>query len=96
MTRSVYKGPFVDIALWKKIWYLKHNKNYNKASLGLFKIWSRRSYILPSFVGERVLIHTGKKFHKYRIKEEMVGHKFGEFALTRKKVHHKKKKKKKK
>ena len=59
------------------------------------KIWSRRSYILPQFVGQTVAIYTGKSFLSVKITEEMIGHKFGEFASTRKRPVHKKKEKKK-
>lgn len=73
MTRSLYKGPFLDIAIWKNL-----QKN----------IWSRRSVILPQFVDKTVNIHNGKQFIRLKIHEEMIGHKFGEFALTRKKPKH--------
>lgn len=55
------------------------------------KIWSRRSVILPPLVGKKVQIHNGKSFLTLQVGEEMVGHKFGEFASTRKKAFHKKK-----
>ncbi len=55
------------------------------------KIWSRRSMILPKFIGKNFLIYNGKNFLSLKISEEMVGHKFGEFANTRKKPIHKKK-----
>jgi len=57
-------------------------------------IWSRRSMIIPQFIGKRVRLHTGKTFLNIHIREEMVGHKFGEFASTRKRAIHKKKIKK--
>ena len=60
------------------------------------RIWSRRSVILPQFIDEKVFIHNGKTFISLVITEEMVGHKFGEFAMTRKRAIHKKKVKKKK
>lgn len=56
------------------------------------KIWSRRSVILPQFVDSTILIHNGKTFISLKITEDMVGHKFGEFATTRRKPQHKKKK----
>jgi len=56
------------------------------------KIWSRRSVVLPSFVNTTVSIHNGKTFISVKVTEDMVGHKFGEFATTRRKPHHKKKK----
>jgi len=55
------------------------------------KIWSRRSVILPSFIGKQVMIHNGKSFITLKITDEMIGHKLGEFASTRKKAFHKKK-----
>jgi small subunit ribosomal protein S19 len=79
MTRSIHKGPFSEILL---------KKNHNR------KLWSRRSIILPENIGEQFYIHNGKNFVPLRISEEMVGHKFGEFALTRKKPIHKTSKKK--
>jgi small subunit ribosomal protein S19 len=56
------------------------------------KIWSRRSVILPQFIETTVMIHNGKSFISLKITEDMVGHKFGEFATTRRKPQHKKKK----
>lgn len=56
------------------------------------KIWSRRSVIIPEFIDKTVLIHNGKNFLSLKITEDMVGHKFGEFATTRRKPQHKKKK----
>lgn len=58
------------------------------------KIWSRRSVILPQFIGKTVVIHNGKMFISLKVTEDMVGHKFGEFAITRRKALHKKKTKK--
>jgi small subunit ribosomal protein S19 len=60
------------------------------------KIWSRRSMVLPSFVGKKFQIYNGKSFIMVSVSEEMIGHKFGEFANTRKKPIHKKKQKKRK
>ena len=54
------------------------------------KVWSRRSLILPDFVGLQLMIHNGKNFVSLKVTEEMVGHKIGEFAITRKKAFHKK------
>ena len=58
----------------------------------LKKIWSRRSVVLPNFIDNTVMIHNGKSFISLKITEDMVGHKFGEFATTRRKPQHKKKK----
>jgi small subunit ribosomal protein S19 len=59
---------------------------------GQKKIWSRRSTIVPEFISKHVFVHNGKSFVSLRVQEDMVGHKFGEFARTRKKPIHKKKK----
>ena len=90
MARSLWKGPFVDNSL------LKHMTPSEERSLKKRKIWSRRSYILPQFVGWTVEIHNGKEFLSLEITEHMIGHKFGEFAMTRRKALHKKKDKRKK
>lgn len=58
------------------------------------KIWSRRSVILPYLIGKQIMIHNGKTFITLKVTDEMIGHKLGEFASTRKKAFHKKKAKK--
>lgn len=76
MSRSVWKGPFVDSAILKKA----------KAAEGSHKvinIWSRRSTILPQFVGLTFGVYNGKKHIPVAVTEQMVGHKFGEFSPTR-------------
>ena len=78
MSRAVWKGPFVDPSLLKKVEKLK--KQTNKQPI---KTWSRKSTIIPEFVGHSFLIHNGKKFIPIKISEEMVGHKLGEFSPTR-------------
>ena len=78
MSRAIWKGPFVDPNLIKKVEKLK-NQN-NKPPI---KTWSRKSTIIPEFVGFSFLIHNGKKFIPIKISEEMVGHKLGEFSPTR-------------
>jgi small subunit ribosomal protein S19 len=78
MARSIKKGPFVDDHLMKKI-----NKLIETGSKKPVKTWSRRSTILPDFVGFTVSVHNGKKFIPVFITENMVGHKLGEFAVTR-------------
>ena len=78
MSRSVWRGPFVDPSLIKKVEKLKDQSN--RAPI---KTWSRRSTIIPEFVGISFLIHNGKKFIPIKISEEMVGHKLGEFSPTR-------------
>ena len=78
MSRAVWKGPFVDPSLIKKIEMQK-----NKSNKSPIKTWSRKSTIIPDFVGISFLIYNGKKFIPITVSEDMVGHKFGEFAPTR-------------
>ena len=78
MSRSVWKGPFVDPSLIKKVENLKNQSNKSP-----IKTWSRKSTIIPEFIGVSFLIYNGKKFIPIRISEEMVGHKLGEFSPTR-------------
>ena len=78
MSRSVWKGPFVDPSLIKKV-----EKQKNQTNKTPIKTWSRKSTIIPEFVGVSFLIYNGKKFIPIKISEEMVGHKLGEFSPTR-------------
>ena len=78
MSRSVWKGPFVDPSLLKKVEKLKTQSNPTP-----IKTWSRKSTIIPEFIGVSFLIYNGKKFIPIKISEEMVGHKLGEFSPTR-------------
>ena len=78
MSRSVWKGPFVDPSLLKKVEKIKNQSNKTP-----IKTWSRKSTIIPEFIGYSFLIHNGKKFIPIKISEEMVGHKLGEFSPTR-------------
>ena len=78
MTRSVWKGPFVEESLMRKA-----EKQKNDSSKKPIKTWSRKSTIIPDFVGLSFLIYNGKKFIPLTVSEDMVGHKFGEFAPTR-------------
>ena len=78
MSRSVWKGPFVDPSLLKKVEKLKDQSNRQP-----IKTWSRKSTIIPEFVGYSFLIYNGKKFIPIKISEDMVGHKLGEFSPTR-------------
>ena len=78
MSRSVWKGPFVDPSLIKKVERLKSQPNPLP-----IKTWSRKSTIIPEFIGISFLIYNGKKFIPIKISEEMVGHKLGEFSPTR-------------
>ena len=78
MTRSVWKGPFVDNTLVKKA-----QKTSESGRKEIIKTWSRRSTILPQFVGLTFGVYNGKKFVPVSVTENMVGHKFGEFSPTR-------------
>ena len=78
MARAVWKGPFVEESLIKKVDKLKNETNKKP-----IKTWSRKSTIIPDFVGVSFLIYNGKKFIPITISEDMVGHKLGEFAPTR-------------
>jgi len=78
MSRSIWKGPFVDPSLIKKVEKLKNQTNKTP-----IKTWSRKSTIIPEFIGISFLIYNGKKFIPIKISEEMVGHKLGEFSPTR-------------
>ena len=78
MARSVWKGPFVDGYLLKKV-----DAAHASGRKSVIKTWSRRSTILPQFVGLNFGVHNGKKFIPVLVTEDMVGHKLGEFAPTR-------------
>ena len=83
MARSLKKGPYVFDRLLKKI--QEQNKNNKKE---VIKTWSRRSTIYPDFIGHTIAVHNGKEFIPVYVTEDMVGHKLGEFALTRKFTRH--------
>ena len=78
MARSVWKGPFGEERLIKKV-----EKQKNETNRKPIKTWSRKSTIIPDFVGVSFLIYNGKKFIPITVSEDMVGHKLGEFAPTR-------------
>ena len=78
MARSLKKGPYVDMNLFKKVEEL--NSTNQKKSL---KTWSRRSTIFPEMLGHTIMVHNGKNFIPVYVTENMVGHKLGEFAPTR-------------
>ena len=78
MARSLKKGPFADASLLKKVDAM--NASGQKQ---VIKTWSRRSTIFPSFVGHTIAVHDGRKHVPVYVTEDMVGHKFGEFAPTR-------------
>jgi small subunit ribosomal protein S19 len=78
MSRSLKKGPFTDDHLSKKVEALN-----TKSQKAVVKTWSRRSTIIPDFIGHTLAVHNGKKFIPVYITENMVGHKLGEFSPTR-------------
>ena len=78
MTRSVWKGPFVDGYILKKA-----EKSRESGRKEVIRIWSRRSTILPQFVGLTFGVHNGRKHIPVLVTEDMIGHKFGEFSPTR-------------
>lgn len=82
MPRSLKKGPFVDARLLKKVQALR------PGSTAVIKTWSRDSTIYPEMVGLRIGVHNGREHIVFLISEEMVGHKLGEFAPTRKFIKH--------
>lgn len=79
MSRSLKKGPYIFDRLLKRV--KKSNENGKKE---VIKTWSRRSTIYPDFVGHTIAVHNGREFIPVYITEDMVGHKLGEFAITRK------------
>jgi small subunit ribosomal protein S19 len=78
MSRSIKKGPFVDHHLMSKV-----DKARNTSDKRPIKTWSRRSTIVPDFIGLTIAVHNGKQHIPVYVTENMVGHKLGEFALTR-------------
>lgn len=78
MARSIKKGPFVDAHLIKKIEAVRATNDKRPV-----KTWSRRSTVLPEFVGLTIAVHNGKQHIPVYVSENMVGHKLGEFSLTR-------------
>ncbi|OQA33825.1 MAG: 30S ribosomal protein S19 [Candidatus Dependentiae bacterium ADurb.Bin331] len=78
MARSIKKGPFVDESLLKKVQQVK-----TSGKRDVIKTWSRRSMVIPDFVGLTIAVHNGKKFISVFITENMVGHYLGEFSPTR-------------
>ncbi len=79
MSRSLKKGPYIELKLEKKVL----NMNEGSSKKGVIKTWSRRSTISPDFVGHTLAVHNGNKFIPVYVTEFMVGHKLGEFAPTR-------------
>lgn len=78
MPRSIKKGPFIDHHVWEKV-----DQMNQSGAKRVVKTWSRRSTILPEFVGHTFAVHNGKNFIPVFVTENMVGHKLGEFAPTR-------------
>ena len=78
MARSIRKGPFIDTHLQKKV-----DKAVAESSKRPIKTWSRRSMVIPEMVGLTIAVHNGRQHVPVMINENMVGHKLGEFALTR-------------
>ena len=78
MSRSIWKGKFVDISILKSVYFLNFLDREN-----ILQVWSRRSVILPDLIGRLVDVYNGKRFVRIRITKYMVGHKFGEFAYTK-------------
>ena len=78
MARSVWKGPYFDVTLFKK-----DKKSKEESSKSPIKTWSRRSTIIPDFVGVTISVYNGKSFIPVYVTEDMVGHKLGEFSPTR-------------
>ena len=78
MARSLKKGPFVHFKLEKKVL-----ANVEASKKSVIKTWSRASMITPDFVGQTIAVHNGRQFIPVFVTENMVGHKLGEFALTR-------------
>ncbi len=78
MARSIRKGPFVDAKLMKKVELLERSGQKRP-----IKTWSRRSMIIPEFIGHTFSVHNGKTFNSVFVTENMVGHRLGEFSPTR-------------
>ena len=78
MSRSVWKGPYFDVTLFKKV-----KKSKEESSKSPIKTLSRRSTIIPDFVGVTISVYNGKSFIPVYVTEDMVGHKLGEFSPTR-------------
>ena len=80
MARSLKKGPFVDISLMKKALTMQEDKAKGNK---VIKTWSRRSTIVPEFIGLTFAVHNGKRFFPVYVTDNMIGHKLGEFSMTR-------------
>ena len=80
MARSIKKGPFVDESLLRKVMKLQEEGGKSNK---VIKTWSRRSTIVPEFIGITFAVHNGKKFIPVYVTDNMIGHKLGEFSITR-------------
>jgi small subunit ribosomal protein S19 len=80
MSRSIKKGPFIDKYLLSKVDEVSKQKD---KSSKVIKTWSRRSTIIPEFIGLTFAVHNGKKFIPVYVSDNMIGHKLGEFSITR-------------
>lgn len=80
MARSLKKGPYVDFSLLKKVMELQEGDHKGNK---VIKTWSRRSTIVPEFIGVTFAVHNGKKFIPVFVTDQMIGHKLGEFSPTR-------------
>ncbi len=78
MSRSAWKGPFIDMYLLKKVDEVRSSGRNT-----VIQIWSRRSTIIPQFIGFTFGVYNGRKFIPVLVTEDMIGHKFGEFSATR-------------
>ncbi len=78
MSRSIAKGPFVDLHLMSKVTFSRETNDKKP-----IKTWSRRSTIVPNFIGLTIAVHNGRQHVPVYVTENMVGHKLGEFSLTR-------------
>lgn len=83
MGRSLKKGPYVDLKLLKKV-----QKQAESGSSEPIKTWARACTVIPDFINSTFLVHNGKDFKKVTVTENMVGHKLGEFSVTRKPAMH--------
>lgn len=92
MSRSIWKGPYIDQSIWKKLKKVTEISEKNKA----IKIWNRRSMITPELIGVRAELYTGNKWVNLNLNEDRIGHFFGEFASTKKIAQYKRKAKAKK
>ena len=87
MSRSIYKGPYVEHSLIRKLKKIKQQSS-NSKELAIVRTYSRKSTILPSFVGMYFEVYNGRRFIKFYVNENMIGYKLGEFSPTRTFIKH--------